>query len=105
MSSPKKSSTNEIFERYAVKDVKLTVRKLDKTTTLIEGDSTALEFLGELLLACAHSNEHSIQLSPYGAGNARFTKQSTLGPYIHRLPWERHLRIRDQKTGSSQVLG
>ena len=81
-----KASTSHVFELYARKDPKLTLRKLDKTTVLVEGDSTALEFLGELLLACARSDEHSIQMSPNGAGKNRFTKESTLGIYVHKVP-------------------
>lgn len=86
MSTNGKGSTNHVFELYARKDPKLTLRKLDKTTMLIEGDSTALEFLGGLLLALARSDEHSIQLSPNGAGKNRFTKESTLGFYVHKVP-------------------
>jgi hypothetical protein len=86
MSTNGKASTSHVFELYAKKDAKLTLRKLDKTTILVEGDSTALEFLGELLLACARSDEHSIQMSPNGAGKNRFTKESTLGFYVHRVP-------------------
>jgi len=88
MKSKRKHSTNEIFEISAHKRPKITVRKLDKGTVLIEGDSAALEFLGNLLLALAGSNEHSVQLSPNGAGSARFTRESTLGLYLHKLPCE-----------------
>ncbi len=86
MGTNRKISTNHVFESYASQDPKLTLRKLDKTTILLEGDSTVLEFLGELLLACARSDEHSIQMSPNGTGKNRFTKESTLGMYIHKLP-------------------
>ena len=86
MSATKIISTNEVFALYAKKAAKLTVRKLDRATVLVEGDRTALEFLGNLLVACARSDEHSVQLSPGGAGMNRFSKQSTLGLYVHKLP-------------------
>ncbi|PYU20431.1 MAG: hypothetical protein DMG32_22330 [Acidobacteria bacterium] len=79
-------TTNDVFEIYANRRAKLTVSKLDRDTILIEGDRTGLEFLGHLVLTYAQSNEHAIQFSPKGAGMARFTKQSTLGFYLHRLP-------------------
>lgn len=82
----KNTSPNDVFEVYAAKKARLSVQKLDKDTILLEGDRTALEFLGNLLLAYARSDEHGVQFSPKGAGSARFTKQSTLGFYLHRLP-------------------
>jgi len=82
----RKFSTNEVLELYAKKKAKLTVRKLGRATILIEGDRTALEFLGNLLVACARSKEHDVEISPRGAGMNRFTKQSTLGLYVHRAP-------------------
>jgi hypothetical protein len=82
-------SVNDVFKSYARKNAKLSVQKLDKDTILLEGDRTALEFLGELLLVYARSDEHGVQFSPKGAGMARFTKQSTLGFYLHQLPCTR----------------
>jgi hypothetical protein len=79
------SAANKVFGLYARKRAKVTVRKLDRTTILIEGDKTAMEFLGRLFLAVSKS-EHSVQISPQGAGSARFTKEATLGLYIHKLP-------------------
>jgi hypothetical protein len=79
-------SIHDVLEAYAKKDAKLTVRKLDRSTVLVEGDCTALEFFGNLLIACARSNEHSVQLSPTGVGKNRFSKQSKLGLYVHRVP-------------------
>jgi hypothetical protein len=79
-------SVNSVFAAYAKKKAKLAVQKLDRDTVLIEGDRTALEFLGELLITYARSGEHAVQFSPKGAGQARFTKKSTLGFYLHRLP-------------------
>ena len=82
----KTQSTNGVFRKYAVKRTKVTVKKLDKEVILVEGNRTAFEFLGELFLAFARSNEHSVQIWPRGPGNARFTSQSTLGFYLHKLP-------------------
>lgn len=86
MSIRRRLCTNDVFELYAKKGVKITVRKLEGRTVLVEGDRTSLEFLGDLILTYAKSSEHDVQLSPTGAGMARFTKQSTLGLYLHRLP-------------------
>jgi|ERR1700683_1185266 len=83
---PAVNRVNDVFKIYEHKAAKLTVRMLDKKTILLEGDSVALEFLGDLLHSCARSSDHSAQFSPNGAGSARFTKQSTLGIYAHRLP-------------------
>ncbi len=88
MTVKRKTSTNQVFELFATKDAKITVRMLDKLTILVEGDSTAIEFLGKLLLAHAKSDEHSVQLSPHGAGRNRFSKESTLGFYVHKVPCE-----------------
>jgi len=79
-------STNKVFERYERTDTKLTVRKLNRSTVLIEGNREGLEFLGNLLLTYARSNEHSVQIPPSGAGMKRFTNDSNLGFYLHRLP-------------------
>ena len=79
-------SINDVFEMYEKKGAKVTARKLNKNTVLLEGDRVSLEFLGDLLHACARSEEHEVQFSPTGAGMARFTKQSNLGFYVHRLP-------------------
>jgi hypothetical protein len=86
MGPNKDAGTNFVFEKCAEKKVKLTVRHLDRTMILIEGHPDAHRFLGELLLTFAHSKEHSVQFSPHGAGNRRFTKSSTLGIYLHKLP-------------------
>jgi hypothetical protein len=86
MGNNRRISTNDVFKLYAKKGAKLTLRKLDRTMILIEGDRTALEFLGNLLFACARSKEHSVEFSPTGAGKNRFSRRSTLGVYIHRVP-------------------
>ncbi len=79
-------SISDVFETYEKKGAKVTARKLNKNTVLLEGDRVSLEFLGDLLRACARSEEHEVQFSPTGAGMARFSKQSNLGFYVHRLP-------------------
>ncbi|HZW94856.1 MAG TPA: hypothetical protein VFF64_18045 [Candidatus Eremiobacteraceae bacterium] len=67
---------------------KLTMAKLDRDTILIEGDAAALRFLGQFILAHSRAKKGDCHngLHPKGAGNAWFTKQSTLGFYLHKLP-------------------
>lgn len=62
--------------------------KLDRDTILIEGDAAALGFLGQFILAHSRAAKDDCHnsLHPRGAGNAWFTKESTLGFYLHRLP-------------------
>ena len=86
-------STNDVIDLYRNKKprAKLTVRKFDKHTILIEGSASALEFLGRYLVAHALGDglDCGVGLSPYDAGNAWFTKDSTLGIYLHKLPcWQ-----------------
>jgi hypothetical protein len=88
MSTKGNTTTNDVFESFAKKGAKLCVRMLDKSTVLIEGDPVGLEFLGNLFLALARSNERSVQFSPQGAGKNRFTKKSTTGFYLHKAPCE-----------------
>src|SRR4029077_3096472 len=67
---------------------KLTMKKLDQDTILIEGGAAALEFLGQFILSHSLANKDDCHngLHPKGAGNAWFTKKSTLGFYLHKLP-------------------
>jgi hypothetical protein len=84
-------TTNQVCAKYAEKGVKLVVKMLDEDDTFvfIEGDSNALEFLGNLLLAQAQEEEDcSDFLGPHTAGNIFFSPESTKGIYIHRLPCE-----------------
>jgi hypothetical protein len=69
---------------------KLTMTKFDRDTVLIKGDATALEFLGQFILAHsrAESGDCHNALHPKGAGNAWFSKESTPGFYLHKLPYE-----------------
>ncbi|HEV7644707.1 MAG TPA: hypothetical protein VGO50_12240 [Pyrinomonadaceae bacterium] len=83
--------TNKILDSFADQKLNLIVRLLEKEEpeendmVLIEGSSQALSFLGKLLLAHAEDEEDGVQISPKGAGRVFFSKESTLGIYIHRL--------------------
>ena len=73
---------------------KLTVRILPKDTeeeyavpsVLIEGDSTALDNLADLIHSMKDGPTCGYHISVRGPGSIRFTKESTIGIYIHRLP-------------------
>lgn len=81
-------SADEICENYARRKAKVTVRILDDENDmiLIEGDASALEFLGNLFLAQASASDCGFQIAPNSAGKALFNPNSTLGIYIHRVP-------------------
>ena len=54
---------------------------------LIEGEAPAIEFLGNILIAQAKfEKDCSFFFGPESAGNIFFTKNSTHGICIHRLP-------------------
>jgi len=82
--------TNSVVRLYSrkKKPPKLTILKLDRDTILVEGDATALEFLGQFILAHSRAGKDDCHngLHPRAAGNAWFTKDSTLGFYLHKLP-------------------
>jgi hypothetical protein len=84
----KKPSINDVIGRFSrkVKLPKLTVRKLDRDTVLIEGASDSLTFLAYILLALTNEEDCGFQLSPKGAGMVWFAKDSQMGIYLHRLP-------------------
>ena len=88
MRRDKKLLINGVIDLYSrrVKKTKLTVRKLDRDTALIEGTSNSLRFLAQILLALTEEQECGFQLSPRGAGTAWFAKDAQLGLYLHRLP-------------------
>ncbi len=73
---------------------KLTVRILPKNTdeeyavpaVLIEGYSTALDNLANLIHAMKDGPTCGYHISVRGPGSIRFTKESTIGIYVHRLP-------------------
>ena len=83
--------SDDICEEYADKNAKLTVRLLEDDDILIEGDSTALEFLGNLLLAHSTEKDCGRHIGPHTAGKVFFTPDSTKGLYIHRVPCD-HLK-------------
>ncbi len=78
--------TDDICNAYADKGVKLTVKLLDNETVLIESTSEGLTFLAEFLFAHVEDREDGTQLAPKGPGNIFFTKESTIGLYIHQVP-------------------
>ncbi len=90
MSESKELTTNGVVRRYfrKRKRPKLTIAKLDQDTVLIEGDAAVLEFLGQFILAHSRADKNDCHngLHPREAGNAWFTKESTLGLYLHKLP-------------------
>ena len=90
MATLKELTTNDVVRLYSRKrkPPKLTIMKLNRDTVLIEGDATALEFLGQFVLAHSRADKDDCHngLHPRGAGNAWFTKESTLGFYLHKLP-------------------
>ena len=90
MTKLKEQTTNGVVTLYArrKKPPKLTMARLDRDTILVEGDAVALEFLGNFILAHSRSDKDDCHngLHPRGAGSAWFTKESTLGFYLHKLP-------------------
>jgi hypothetical protein len=65
---------------------RISVRKLNKRTILIEGNSTGLKFLGTLLLSLSEAHDCGEEWSPDGPGSKLFSRDSKLGIYLHRLP-------------------
>jgi hypothetical protein len=58
-----------------------------KDYVLIEGEAESLEFIGRVLIAQARSKKGcAFSIGPRTAGYKFFTKNSTHGLYIHRLP-------------------
>jgi hypothetical protein len=88
MRRDKKLPINGVIDLYSrrAEKAKLTVRKLDRDTVLIEGTSNSLRFLAQILLALTEEQDCGFQLSPRGAGSAWFAKDAELGIYLHRLP-------------------
>jgi hypothetical protein len=87
MSRESLMKTDRVCVRFARRKTRLTVRKLDRDTVLIEGNRAGLEFLGKLLMAqaaetlCCHNH-----ISPKGPGSVFFTRKAKLGLYLHRVP-------------------
>ncbi len=65
---------------------KLTVKLLERTEVLIEGDANSLEFLANFILAYVKGGEHARNINPKSAGSSFFNSDSTKGLYIHILP-------------------
>lgn len=87
--------TDEICERYADRNVGLTLRLLDEengsppSTVLVEGSAQALRMLAELLVAVADAGgDDGFSISPFGAGKIHFSNVAELGIYIHCLSVE-----------------
>jgi len=80
-------SPDQICNIYARKRVKLRCKLMteDKDYVLIEGTKDALEFLGNLLLACANFTDCGFSISPKEAGRIFFSSDSDKGIYIHRV--------------------
>jgi hypothetical protein len=84
-----KSTPDHIAERIVAEGRKLTVKNLEDGQVLIEGDSETLRLLASMIEAQADFAEDcGFQISPRGSGSKIFTKQSTVGFYIHRVPCE-----------------
>jgi hypothetical protein len=81
-------SINGVIDLYSrkTKIAKLTVRKLDRDTVLIEGSADSLKFLAHILLGLTKEEDCGFQISPKGAGSKWFAKDAQLGIYMHRLP-------------------
>jgi hypothetical protein len=79
------SSQQELKKLWKRKP-RISVRKLDKKTVLIEGNSAGLKFLGTLLMSLSEAHDCGEQWSPDGAGNKLFSTDSKFGIYIHRVP-------------------
>ena len=84
MRRDRKLLINDVIGR--AKKVKLMVRKLDRDTVLIEGNSNSLRFLARILLALTEERACGFQLSRRGADSAWFAKNAQLGIYLHRQP-------------------
>jgi hypothetical protein len=80
---------DEICEKFAAREVKITCRMLEDDLVLLEGTREGLEMLGNLILAQAKFDQDcGIELSPIGAGSALFNRNSDKGICIHRVPCE-----------------
>jgi hypothetical protein len=76
-------SPDELCNSFAQTGAKLTVKDLNELV-LIEGDPSALMFLGQLLIAQAQFKQDcGFEIGPNGPGNVLFSEGSTRGFYIH----------------------
>ena len=84
---------DEYAREYTEEELpKLTIKFLDESedTILIEGESSALEFLGKLLLSQAKYKDCGFEIGPGAAGSIFFSKESALNLYMHRIPCNSH---------------
>ncbi len=98
-------TVNEVLKRNAEHNYRVFVQSqsfsddgdttLSFNYTLIEGDSEALQFLGELLIAMSKSEDCDIQIHPSGAGLVHFSEGSNVGLIIHKLPCEHGSKRRE----------
>ena len=85
----KTATVNQVCAAYVDRSVKVTMKPLPgrPKTLLIEGDELGFDFLGKLFLAHAKGiNGCGFSVGPREAGNAFFSKKSSVGIYLHRLP-------------------
>jgi hypothetical protein len=90
----RKLTVDNICAAYAGKSVKILVKPLPKNpgVILFEGDELAFEFLGRLFLAHARAaNGCGFEIGPRYAGNVFFSRNTTLGLYLHRLPCDNEM--------------
>jgi|GEM_PF-4804349 len=66
--------------------LRLTVKELDAQTIVIEGTRETLVLLAKMIIAEAQDEaEDGFSISPFDAGRALFTEDSTRGLYIYPL--------------------
>ena len=81
-----KNSVNDVLDKYEKLNAKLSIRELSDEgyrSVLIEGNSTALNFLADLLRAVIEGKDCGLELSPNGPGNIFFSEDSGMGFYLH----------------------
>jgi hypothetical protein len=104
----RKATTNSICRAYADKGVRITVKPVPKAPELIlfEGDALAFEFLGKLFLAHSqHMDGCGLQMGPKYAGRSFFSKKTTLGIYLHRLPCDNDILTADHSAYKKKKAG
>src|SRR4051794_8916463 len=97
----KKPTVDKVCSLYAQKGIKISVNPLPAhpDVVLFEGDKLAFKFLGKLFLAHAKSvNGCGFQIGPKDAGDALFSKKATLGLYLHRLPCDHNVILKEYRS-------
>ena len=79
-------SSQRELKKLSKRKPRISVRKLDKKTVLIEGNSTGLKFLGTLLISLSEADDCGDQWLLDGAGSELFSTDSKFGFYLHRVP-------------------